>query len=132
MKWIHRFLAVVVLFSTTGCFEDGSPETARLRIDGSGEVRIITSTNFDFEDTDMDGEEEINFISVDSMRVTLPFDAHFSVRERGLFFARAVRLDTPLSGVRMRVFIDEEPRYDQALGDGEPALQFVFNAIIIN
>ena len=132
MKRLRRLFVLMLLIYVIGCFEDAEPETARLRIDGSGEVQLVTSTHFELEDTDFDGEPEVNFITVDSMQVSLPFEQQYSVRERGLFFARAAHLNTPASGGRMRVFIDEEARYDQMFTASDSVLQFIYNAITIN
>ncbi|SHK90923.1 hypothetical protein [Rhodothermus profundi] len=110
-----------------------APERARLRIEGASDSTLIlvTSTNFLLQRTAILDEAGIArrdtllvyFLEADTLQIQLPYNQEYDIRLRERFF---VRLRPGAAGVRMRVWIDDQLRYDTRPEETIPLLQFVY------
>ena len=125
MRGVVRSILVAWAVLLTACdwFDDPSPDTARLRLEGDpgAVVRLVTSVQFLAARTPS-GEVRVQLLSADTSRRALPFDTVYTIRGYQRFFAEAARADADVASFRMRVFLDRVPRFDEVgpLREGAP------------
>lgn len=110
-----------------------APRRARLRIEGKTDstLTLVTSTNFLLQRTvilDESGASRrdtllVYFLAADTLQIQLPYEKEYDIRLRERFF---VRLRPGVTGIRLRVWIDDRLRYDTRPETILPLLQFVY------
>jgi hypothetical protein len=114
-----------------GCdiLDEGTPETARVTLEGGGdrEIEIVTSNDFSITSED-DGEtREVYLYSADTTSVTPSFNQKYSLGSEVRFYI-AASTDEPLDqAVTMKVFIDGEQRYNVTSTLGDQELEFLYS-----
>lgn len=109
------WIVVLVLLATAGCdwVTASGPETMRVRIEGEVEaVDLITSQRFLVTRLPGGGWEVSTVLSADTMQVTLPFEQTYDISRDRRFLARVPNLQDDYQ-LRVRGWLDGEPRYDQ-------------------
>ncbi len=107
---------------------DPTPDEARLVLEGDADaqVELLVSKVFLTARNEV-GDLRLQIIGADTLAVSPPFDETFDIREEQQFFARATAADTTVAtNVRMQVFVDGDPEYDESRDLREEFLQFLF------
>jgi hypothetical protein len=135
MRQFVVVLAAVWLTGACGLLLDNpAPEEARLVINGDGgkSVRLITSTEFVAAVTEA-GQTRVEMFVSDTLITTLPYERVFDIGDDQRFLVEASWIDTDLETVSVRVFLDDEKRFDEAgvLLEGAPyRFVYLFNQAI--
>lgn len=123
---------VAGLLFVTGCdwVTKSSPETARLRLEGTPdvEVRLVTSTDFLTGTKGVSGETTVSFLQADTTTVSLPFEQTYDIEEDQRFVARAIRVDPGADELVMRGWVDGDPKYNRTGSPAPPdtVVQFIY------
>lgn len=107
---------------------DPTPEEARLVLEGDADaqVELLVSKVFLTARNEV-GDLRLQIIGSDTLAISPPFNQTFDIREEQQFFARATAADTTVAtNVRMQVFVDGDPKYDETRDISEEFLQFLF------
>lgn len=131
---INVLLAALVagssLFSwACDILDEGTPETARLTLEGGGgrEIEIVTSNDFSITSED-DGEtREVYLYSADTTSVTPSFNQKYSLGSGVRFYVSASTEELLAQAVTMKVFIDGEQRYNVTSTLGDQELEFLYS-----
>lgn len=122
MSRTRRVLAACVLLVLTAAacdwFEDPSPDVIRITLEGSGaSFMVITSTEF-IATSDEQGALTAEVFVADTMRVTLPFDGNWNIKEDQRFYMVGIPADSATATVRVQVFLDEDQEIDNSVEAG--------------
>ncbi len=133
------FLALVCLFSITGCdfFGRDKPSEALLRVEGEvgGEGLLIVSSNFlsqtqtKFDDNGLPVGDTllVRLLSADTLTVSLPFERRYDIRENRQFFVRIRPLNPLAETLTVRLWIDGRLRGEKRYLPGLEAVTIVYN-----
>jgi hypothetical protein len=132
---IKNAVGPVVLLATVsmlgwGCdiLDEGTPENARVILEGGSgeEVEMVTSNDFQIVTSDDGENREVSFFSADTTFVTPSFNQKYSLGS-GVRFYIEVSSDEPLAQpVTLRVLIDGERRYNAASTLGDQEMEFLY------
>jgi hypothetical protein len=133
----HFVIMVAAVWLTGACgllLDNPAPEEARLVINGDAgkSVRLITSTEFVAAVTDA-GQTRVEMFVADTVITTLPYERVFDIGDDQRFLVEASWIDTDLETMNVRVFLDDEKRFDEAgvLLEGAPyRFVYLFNQLI--
>lgn len=122
-------LLAVVVVGACGIFHDDAPDSARVLVEGAAghPIELITSSDFDAV-TRPDGDgREITVFAADTTTTRTPLDVRFGLGPRTRIYVIVRSDSTAVSPVRVRIYVDEDLRFDSAtrFADGEYA-EFVF------
>ncbi|MGW8268363.1 MAG: hypothetical protein ACWGSQ_18495 [Longimicrobiales bacterium] len=109
--------------------EGGTPENARVIMEGGGgqAFQLVTSNDFSITTNDDGATRDIYFYSADSSSVTTPFDRRYSLGSGVRFYVKAFA-EAPLGqSISMKVLIDGKERYSASSDPGDAALEFVYS-----
>lgn len=126
-----RLLLLSALLLLAGCdwFEDPSPTSAQLIISGETgkSIRLIVSTEF-LSSINESGQTRVSMITSDTLTVTLPYQADYSIERNQRFFVEAARVDADVQNIQMQVYIDDRRLFDDtgSLITGGRPLRFVY------
>lgn len=124
-------LLIAGMWSVWGCgvFDPEDPETARVVIEGAvgHAIQLVTTNDFDIT-TSNDGEDQdIHIHSADTSAVTSPFDQGYGLGSRIRFYVSASSADTPTELVTVKIYIDDDLRYNRVTAFGEEVLEFAYS-----
>ena len=126
---IARFtplLALAVLASGCDVLDDPRPESATLFIDGpAGEQVLLTISDKFVAAKPAAGPIEVELLESDVITVTLPFDTTVVFTPDLRVFFQAEGLEEGRT-VRMRVWVDEESRFDVSRDPFINPMSFLF------
>jgi hypothetical protein len=133
----HFVIMVAAVWLTGACgllLDNPAPEEARPVINGDAgkSVRLITSTEFVAAVTDA-GQTRVEMFVADTVITTLPYERVFDIGDDQRFLVEASWIDTDLETMNVRVFLDDEKRFDEAgvLLEGAPyRFVYLFNQLI--
>jgi len=116
----------------TGCGildEGGTPQDARVILEGGGgqSFQLVTSNDFSITSNDDGATRDIYFYSADSTSVSAPFDQRYSLGSGVRFYVKAFSEGLLGQSVSMKVFIDGKQRFSGASDPGDTALEFVYS-----
>ena len=121
-------MAAVVWAGGCGWFDDPSPDTARIVLEGEpgATVRVVASTKFIAGRTE--GRKlTVELFQADTTLRTLPFDTVYSIRGDQRFFLEVARSDSLAEpSVQVRVFLDDDERFKRQGVLRETPIRFVF------
>lgn len=140
MKRNHTGRVILAVYLVLGFFslgvegcgildEGGTPENARVILEGGGgqAFQLVTSNDFSITSND-DGEtRDIYFYSVDSNSVSAPFDQRYSLGSGVRFYVKAFSEGPLGQSVSMKVLIDGKGRFNATSDPGDAALEFVYS-----
>jgi len=122
-------LLLISFISLQGCgiFDEGTPERARVVVTGPAEnFQLVTTTDFDV----LAGEEEegnsVYLNSADTSTVSAPYNQSFSLGSRQRFYLKAFSAEGLSQPVQVKIFIDDDERYNSTSTLDELALEFIF------
>ena len=127
------FLAALV---TGGCgwFDDPSPATVSVTLDGQADsFVIITSTEF-FATTNEAGDLGVQVFNSDTTIISFPFERSWDIQDEGRFLLLGMPADSGAVTVRLRVLLDGDEDYDasvRALIDDPVRYIYLFNQNIL-
>ena len=128
-RWVALILLAFV-FSACSWFDDPSPDSIRVQLEGTAgdSLTLITSTEF-FATTNEAGQVGVQIFVSDTLQVTLPYDETWDIRGDQRFFMLGTPADTLSPGVmvRLRVNLDSDEALDRQVNAViENPLQFVY------
>ncbi len=104
-------------------------KNARVTVSGTSPtpMRLITSTNFTATRNFETGSLTVNYITADTVMITLPLDQSYSFGQSDRFVVKLVNGDAnSTASVDMRVYLDGEEKYRQGATMTNSSLEFVF------
>jgi len=110
------WIIALVLLVNAGCdwVTASGPESIRVRIEGEVEaVDLVTSKRFLVARLPGGGWEVSTVLSADTSRIALPFEQTYDISQDQRFLARVPNLEDSYQ-LRVRGWLDGEPRYDQS------------------
>ena len=119
---------IVALFPLWGCgiADEGTPETAKIVLEGGGgeTFQLITTTDFDIT-ADQDGQNRDIFIySADTTTVSAPYTKSYSLGPRVRFYLKAFSIEELSQPLTVKLLIDGEQRYKATSTLAELSLEF--------
>lgn len=113
-----------------GLLDKGPSENARVLIEGAEghPIQLVTSNDFDVVISEGGEDRETQLNAADTALVTVPFDMVYSLGPRTRFYVDASSYEIAPGLVRMRVFIDEDLRYDATTTFDEESLTFTYTS----
>jgi hypothetical protein len=133
-RWWCRQSAIAALLIAAnglpGCtlFGDAAPRQATLLLDGpAGSQAFLTVSQQFLAASDAQGTTRVTLLAADTATVTLPYERTFNMRSSQRLFAEARGTGAPVSGFRMRVFLDDRGVFSErgALNEAAP-YRFVY------
>ena len=117
-----------------GWFDDPSPATVSVTLDGQADsFVIITSTEF-FATTNEAGDLGVQVFNSDTTIISFPFERSWDIRDKGRFLLLGMPADSGAVTVRLRVLLDGDEDYDasvRALIDDPVRYIYLFNQNIL-
>lgn len=125
-----RFWGLAALLVVSpGCnwFDDPTPEFVQVMIDGdTGPLLVVTSTQF-IPTTNEAGEMGVQVYAADTTAVSFPFEHTWNIKDQNRFLLYAFPADSSTVMVRLRVFLDGTPDYDNTLGTSvEDPIRYIY------
>ena len=126
----------LVALVTGGCgwFDDPSPATVSVTLDGQADsFVIITSTEF-FATTNEAGGLGVQVFNSDTTIISFPFERSWDIQDKGRFLLLGMPGDSGAVTVRLRVLLDGDEDYDasvRALIDDPVRYIYLFNQNIL-
>ena len=119
----------MVLIAVGACdwFEDESPDTATLILDGNGQTRAPVVVSREFTPVVRGpGDVEIHLAKADTTVRSLPFDTTYDIRGPKRFHVLIEGADPPGAEVWMRVRIDQNELYNELRDPAETPHVFIY------
>ena len=117
-----------------GWFDDPSPATVSVTLDGQADsFVIITSTEF-FATTNEAGDLGVQVFNSDTTIISFPFERSWDIQDKGRFLLLGMPADSGAVTVRLRVLLDGDEDYDasvRALIDDPVRYIYLFNQNIL-
>ena len=117
-----------------GWFDDPSPATVSVTLDGQADsFVIITSTEF-FATTNEAGDLGVQVFNSDTTIISFPFERSWDIQDEGRFLLLGMPADSGAVTVRLRVLLDGDEDYDasvRALIDDPVRYIYLFNQNIL-
>ena len=125
---------VALVAGGCGWFDDPSPATVSVTLDGQADsFVIITSTEF-FATTNEAGDLGVQVFNSDTTIISFPFERSWDIQDEGRFLLLGMPADSGAVTVRLRVFLDGDEDYDasvRALIDDPVRYIYLFNQNIL-
>ena len=125
---------VALVAGGCGWFDDPSPATVSVTLDGQADsFIIITSTEF-FATTNEAGDLGVQVFNSDTTIISFPFERSWDIRDEGRFLLLGMPADSGAVTVRLRVLLDGDEDYDasvRALIDDPVRYIYLFNQNIL-
>ncbi len=135
--WLLSFgSCFLVALVAGGCswFEDPSPATVSVTLNGQADsFVIITSTEF-FASTNEAGDLGVQVFNSDTTIISFPFERSWDIQDEGRFLLLGMPADSGAVTVRLRVLLDGDEDYDinvRALIDDPVRYIYLFNQKIL-
>ena len=122
----------LLALGTVGCGildEGGTPQNARVILEGGGgqAIQLVTSNDFSIVSNDDGESREIFLYSADTSSVAAPLDQRYSLGT-GVRFYVIVASEVPLQqAVTLKVLIDGEQRFSGTSDLGDAQLEFLYS-----
>ncbi len=125
---------VALVAGGCGWFDDPSPATVSVTLDGQADsFIIITSTEF-FATTNEAGDLGVQVFNSDTTIISFPFERSWDIQDEGRFLLLGMPADSGAVTVRLRVLLDGDEDYDasvRALIDDPVRYIYLFNQNIL-
>ena len=125
---------VALVAGGCGWFDDPSPATVSVTLDGQADsFVIITSTEF-FATTNEAGDLGVQVFNSDTTIISFPFERSWDIQDKGRFLLLGMPADSGAVTVRLRVLLDGDEDYDasvRALIDDPVRYIYLFNQNIL-
>ena len=125
---------VALVAGGCGWFDDPSPATVSVTLDGQADsFVIITSTEF-FATTNEAGDLGVQVFNSDTTIISFPFERSWDIQDKGRFLLLGMPADSGAVTVRLRVLLDGDEDYDvsvRALIDDPVRYIYLFNQKIL-
>lgn len=125
---------VALVAGGCGWFDDPSPATVSVTLDGQADsFVIITSTEF-FATTNEAGDLGVQVFNSDTTIISFPFERSWDIQDEGRFLLLGMPADSGAVTVRLRVLLDGDEDYDasvRALIDDPVRYIYLFNQNIL-
>ena len=119
----------VVLIAVGACdwFDDESPDTATLILDGNGQIRAPVVVSREFTPVARGpGDVDIHLAKADTTLRSLPFDTAYDIRGPQRFYVLIEGAEPPGAEVWMRVRIDQNEHYNELRDPAETPHMFIY------
>jgi hypothetical protein len=133
-RWIRSGLLLALsasAFSNCGILDEGgTPNSARVFIEGGSGLALALVTSNDFTIVSDDGGQtrDVYLNTQDSTTVSPPFDNRYSLGPAKRFYLRVGAEESLAQAVRVRVLVGGEKRFDGTSDLGDSDLEFVYSA----
>ena len=106
---------VALVAGGCGWFDDPSPATVSVTLDGQADsFVIITSTEF-FATTNEAGDLGVQVFNSDTTIISFPFERSWDIQDKGRFLLLGMPADSGAVTVRLRVLLDGDEDYDASV-----------------
>lgn len=118
---------LLIAVGACGWFDDESPDTATLILEGNGEIQAPVVVSREFTPVVRGpGDVNIHLAKADTTLRALPFDTVYDIRGPRRFYVRIERAEPPGAEIRMRVSIDQNELYNELRDPAEMPHVFVY------
>lgn len=118
------------LLYTLGCgiLDEGDPENARVVMEGAQgiSVQLVTTNDFVVYLDEQEGSRSVDVLSADTAMVSLPFRKTYSLGQERRFFMRVLSEDPLPEPMTVKVFIDEDLRFNRTSLLGDDRVEFTY------
>ena len=129
-------LTLAIVIGGCGLLGKSGPEEARLQVEGEAgqQLRLITSTFFltnRIQDITDNGAVidslAILLFDADTSIITLPFNNLYDISSDQRFYVRLNRFMPEDDGLEVRVWVDDDLKFESQPVDQRDSVQFIYN-----